>query len=564
MRDWQAIAEHISNLFKPEADSSVFHYDLDAGALLVNFVEGITQEEFADFQSARLEWRVVSFGGLFNLCHSFPGRSWNDTPISLYADESGLQALLDLALAELPLTYLVLDADSGRLLISRNCVLTPSIVFELQAGLRLQKELGLDALLEAEKLGDATEAMHDFAVPGMPKIISVKVDEEKRTTQIKVKSPVEQARDEPRPRWLLRSIAANPNLDFKDYEVRVARYVSRGETVPWRYCFFPVDEIRDSELEKMEFALTDQLAGMGIRGADATPYLNDALGKASSSNFPYVYLAIMLSWRQGQGIYRFDPELLKTLFLTTLPIHLSPEIFTRLPEFCAYVETPGVKTEDGYPLHGFFAMAEGNLVLDDATLEPREERRMYVLLDVADSAAGLSRQRIVSFSLDPPTLSAALETMQEITDEGYMPLHDLVEWLSPLLSQLLYLCSDEPEILHQSGPRREIEKPTPTKTRKGYKIFVPTVSTVWACGWRLGSLIRNAKIQAAEQKAAISAGEQRISPRGHTRRAHWHLFWAGKRDAAVREPRVKYLPMLKINLKDEDGPPPTVIRRVSA
>jgi hypothetical protein len=209
-------------------------------------------------------------------------------------------------------------------------------------------------------------------------------------------------------------------------------------------------------------------------------------------------------------------------------------------------------------------MAEGTLTLDDVSLEPREERHMYMLLDVADSPAGLSRNRMIKFSLDAPTVNAALETTQEITDKGNLPRGDIVAWLSPLLSQLLYLCSDEPEITHLSGPRQELEKALPMKTRKGYKIFPPTAATVWACGWRMGALVRAAKVQAAAQRTVLPAGEQRSSPRGHIRRAHWHLFWTGKRDAAVREPRVKYLPMLKVNLQDEDAPPPAVIRRVSA
>jgi hypothetical protein len=564
MTNWQAIAARVSDLFKPESDTSVFHYDREVGAILVSYVESVTQEELADYSLLPIDWRLVSFGGLIHLCHAFPGRSWNETPISFFADEAGLQELLDSELAELSITYLLLDAGDGHSLLRRDCILGTEVTSQLQVGLRLQKELGLDSLLETEKLREPTEALQELVVPGAPEVVRVSVDENKRTTLLQVKSPVRQERNEPRPRWLLRSITANPNLDFKAYEVRVARYASRGERPPWRYCFFPVNEIRQTEQEKQRFALTDQLATMGIRGEDAETYLASALAPMISSQFPYAYLAMMLSWRQGQGVYRYDPELLRTLFLTTLPIHLNPEIFTRLPEFCAYVETPMVRTTEGYPMHGFFAMAEGTLNLDENTLEVREERRMWILLDIADSPGGLSQQRIIVFSLDSGSVGDCLQTLEELTNDGRAPRQDLIHWLSPLLSQLLYLCSEEPEILSHSGPRHEIEQPAPIKTRKGYKFFVPSAATIWACGWRLGALIRKAKTQAAEQKGSVSTDEPRTPPRGHTRRAHWHLFWAGKRTAAVREPRVKYLPMLRVNLKEDDGPPPTVIRGVTA
>lgn len=562
MRNWQTIAENLIERFKPESDSSLFHYDGELGAVLINFVEGITEGELADYTSATIQWRTTSFAGLLYLVHSVPGRSWNDTPVSLFADAEALQSLASLEITELPLTYLVLDADGGRLLAIRDCLLDASVTSELQAGLRLQEEIGLDALIDAEKLASSADPTTELEAPGLPKIISVKVDEEKRRTVFGVKSPVQQEKDEPRPRWLLRSVAANPMIDFKGYEQSVARYSSFGERPDWLYCFFPVDQIQNAELEKQEMALNGQLAKLGITGAEARTYIEDALQEHRSSVFPYVYLAMMLSWRQGQGIYRFDPELLKTLFLTALPGHLNPKIFTRLPEFCVYIETPGIKTLDGIPVHGFFAMAEGQMVLDQA-FELQEERWLYILLDVADSPAGLSRQRLFVISLDPSTLSDALNSIEEITNHGLRTATELASWFSPLLSQLLYLCSDEPEILSQSGPRQETGKPTPTKTRKGYRIFVPSTPTIWACGWRLGALIRRAKEELTEQRT-VEPSSVRASPRGHVRRAHWHLFWAGKKTADVREPRIKYLPMLKVNLKEKGEELPAVIRRVSA
>lgn len=65
--------------------------------------------------------------------HSLPGRSWNDTPVSLFADAEALQSLASLEIGELPLTYLVLDADGGRLLASRDCLLSGFTMAEVSA-----------------------------------------------------------------------------------------------------------------------------------------------------------------------------------------------------------------------------------------------------------------------------------------------------------------------------------------------------------------------------------------------------------------------------------------------
>lgn len=242
--------------------------------------------------------------------------------------------------------------------------------------------------------------------------------------------------------------------------------------------------------------------------------------------------------------------MLQKLWLTALPTHYNSTLLTYLPEYCVYIETPGMRTVEGLPVYGFFAMAEGTPELVEGSAEPRETRRMWLLIDVAESPGGSPQQKILTFSLNPSTLGDAVKTIEEVTDQGREARGDLVRWLEPLVSQILYICSEEPEIRSQSGPRKTLEMPTATKTRKGVKIFVPHSATIWDCGWRTGALVRKAKEQ-AEARRAAGSDEQRTSPRGHTRRAHWHLFWAGPRSLAAREQRIKYLPMLRVNLPDE-------------
>ena len=66
-------------------------------------------------------------------------------------------------------------------------------------------------------------------------------------------------------------------------------------------------------------------------------------------------LAALGSWRVTQGVYRFDQDLYEAVRGTPLEGDLPAAILYRLPEWCVYVETPGM--QDGR-LHGFFAHLE--------------------------------------------------------------------------------------------------------------------------------------------------------------------------------------------------------------
>jgi hypothetical protein len=61
-----------------------------------------------------------------------------------------------------------------------------------------------------------------------------------------------------------------------------------------------------------------------------------------------------------QGIYRIDPDLYPAL-IATLAAKIPADVLTRLPEWCCYVETPGLRLPSRVPgtpgprLHGVWA-----------------------------------------------------------------------------------------------------------------------------------------------------------------------------------------------------------------
>ena len=112
-----------------------------------------------------------------------------------------------------------------------------------------------------------------------------------------------------------------------------------------------------------------------------------------------------------------------------------------------------------------------------------------------------------------------------------------------LLPLILYLCSEEPDILINSK-KPFFEKPKPKKTKKGIRYFDAEKTSNYEVGYRIGRFIREYK--KSEKTESMSGGKSK-SP--HIRKAHFHLYWTGK----GREiPLIKWLPPIPINIENED------------
>lgn len=120
---------------------------------------------------------------------------------------------------------------------------------------------------------------------------------------------------------------------------------------------------------------------------------------------------------------------------------------------------------------------------------------------------------------------------------------DIAADLAPLISLLLYLCSESPDY----GGRQPPGNPQPVKTKKGPRLFPPKQPQVWDVGVHIGAALR----QAADHQTSTPAGGGK-SKRPHVRRAHWHLYWTGK---GRQIPKLNWLPPIPINIADPDSRP---------
>jgi len=232
-------------------------------------------------------------------------------------------------------------------------------------------------------------------------------------------------------------------------------------------------------------------------------------------------LAALGTWRYSQGIYRFDPDLFAALTKTELTGDVPADVLLRLPEWCVYIETPGYEFEQGEVLHGFFAHMES-----DANNNRIELR---LLLDYSGGLRPFPLH-IGPWPLAEAVHKALVETLLQATAAGApakVPSIDaeqgLARWLTPLLSLLLYLCSDEPEIGERAEPKPQ--HPKPTRVKGGWRLFPAARPRIWPVGIEIGQTLR----------ATLARGDaERKGPRPHLRRAHWHGFWSGPRDGERR------------------------------
>lgn len=263
-------------------------------------------------------------------------------------------------------------------------------------------------------------------------------------------------------------------------------------------------------------------------------------------------LGALAAWRVTQGIYRFDTDLYQQLLATPIEGELPVEVLLRLPEWCLYIETPGYLF-GADPLFGFFVHLEYDVN------DGRKELRL--LLDLGEYNDLIPVPMHLVGGIAESLQAMAAEATRQATRLGWSVPPDaaasvageLVPYVSPLVSLVLYLCSQAAEY---TGPKnRGPSRPSPVRTKRGPRLFPPDQPTVWLTGFRLGAALRKAR----EEHQAASEPKERRSPRPHIRSAHWHAYWAGPRsDPDKRRIILHWLPPIPVNMGDLDEIIPTI------
>ncbi len=327
------------------------------------------------------------------------------------------------------------------------------------------------------------------------------------------------APDTPRPKRLLTQLSTDYPNAWKQYDDLLARRAELGGWPAWCWC-----------------PLAGAMAiASGGRSDPAT------LRRAA---FDVARVGALAAWRPTQGIYRIDPDLLDAVWTTPVRGDLPVEVLHLLPEWCVYVEVG--REVAGRPLHGFFAHlehdandghAELRLLLDfDGALVPLALHLVGTLDAAIDAMLAEVRRNAPGVDSPPDLARAAAETAE------------------PLVSVVLYLCSQAADVRDGKGTGRAPARPERTKVKGGSRTFPPGQATTWEVGYRIGAALRAAR---AWKGGGGEEQEDRRGPVGHVRRAHWHTYWTGPKDRA-QKPVLKWLPPIPVNVDNLDDLIPTV------
>ncbi len=250
-------------------------------------------------------------------------------------------------------------------------------------------------------------------------------------------------------------------------------------------------------------------------------------------------VAILSAWRLTKSVYRFDPDIRDAL--TATPISKIPtEILFRLPEWCIYIDFQGWSAFE--VAHGAFVSLEYDFDRPDdpelrITFDQDEGLMQLIPIHLVDNDLERAIRRGIEIGLQNSEKAGGILGGQVAKDISKIFDADLLNHIeeiaanaSKILSLILYLCSEEPDLSGDSPPTR----PKPRKTKRGLRFFHANNPSVVEVGFNLGKTIRS----------SVEGPGTGTSKRPHIRRAHWHTYRTGKGRAI---PKLKWIAPVAVN-----------------
>jgi hypothetical protein len=290
--------------------------------------------------------------------------------------------------------------------------------------------------------------------------------------------------------------------------------VARKGLPSWpKWCFIPLAAVYNVVISELENQNID------INEENRLPLLNDVS-----------VIGALAAWRVTQRVYRFDPDVYRTVLNTPLTDDLPHNILFNLPEWCVYIETPGFNI-GGEDLVGFFAF------MDYDTDGKNTELRL-----VFDYDLPIPSLYSIPIPLGPWPLTESItrimdkvvQQMGTLDTKQTEAMERTREILTSMLSLIMYLCSDNGE-LGTKGKR-----PTWPSNKK----TPPEKPKIWDVGQKTGRTLRQALEAAEAPTEAQDVSEQSYG------KASWHGYWTEPRNGQQKF-IVKWRSPLSTNSNDD-------------
>lgn len=243
------------------------------------------------------------------------------------------------------------------------------------------------------------------------------------------------------------------------------------------------------------------------------------------------------TWRNSLGIYTVDEDIVPDLVKSPIPADTPSHIFSRLPDWCVYIELPTTEktnvfgNDNDIQFLGFWALLDLKPVINESDVLVLSIIPNIFFPKEPDRFSYMPIQMVLSESL---TVTEALAEADAIDKAAISALQKGVasrdeserkELLLQLLPALLWLCAEEPDISNIKGEAvsgSELRAPKYGINKKTGDFVPPSQPTIFHIGKRLGGEIRTFKDNIDKTEKGVASRK-----RPHIRRGHWHGVWKG-------------------------------------
>ena len=256
---------------------------------------------------------------------------------------------------------------------------------------------------------------------------------------------------------------------------------------------------------------------------------NKQLQKTIKSQFG---LHLFGTWRNTLGIYKIDRDILMELIKAPIPDDTPSHIFSRLPDWCVYIE---IVTEEEVAngdtgLLGFWALLDkiphvtkgrvlGLHIIPHIGGEDKDGDYLPVQMALSEDLTVLEAiHQVQDSNKDLVSMFGAGEAALE--SQAYNK-----STLLNLLPLLLWLCAEEPDISNIHGEPvsgSTMRAPKYSVNKKTGAFVPPNQPTIYHIGKRLGGELRQFNDEIDKPDSRTTSRK-----RPHIRRGHWHGVWRG-------------------------------------